>query len=61
MNKRYFFKNKGLLYRLTTQLEVERIEAAVYQGKLNGISTRSKAGIKELLMIAIQKHRPLPR
>ncbi len=56
MNKRYFFKNKGLLYRLTTQLEVERIEAAVYQGKLNGISTRSKAGIKELMMYGTLEH-----
>ena len=48
---------------MTTQLEVERIEeAAVLSGKIErDINSVKEAGIKELLMIAIQKHRsPYP-
>ena len=57
------FQKTGLLYHLTTQLEVERIEeAAVLSGKIErDINSVKEAGIKELLMIAIQKHRsPYP-
>ena len=48
---------------MTTQLEVERIEeAAVLSGKIErDINSAKETGIKELLKIAIQKHRsPYP-
>lgn len=57
------FKKTGLLYRLTDNLEVERIEEVSVLSKEieTKISKVAEPGIKELLSIAIQKHKsPYP-
>ncbi len=57
------FNKTGLLYQLTSNLEVERIEeASVLTGKTkDNIDNIKEDGLKELLIIAIQKHKsPYP-
>ena len=57
------FDKTGLLYCLTTDLEVERVEeTAVLSDEIEAnISTITEPGLKELLVVATQKHKsPYP-
>ena len=57
------FEKTGLLYRLTTDLEVERIEetAVLSEEIISNASNVTEPGLKELLITAIQKHKsPYP-
>lgn len=53
------FQKVGLLYQMTTNLEVERIEeTAILSEKIEkDITVVKEAGIRELLVVAIQKHK----
>lgn len=53
------FDKTGLLYRLTTNLEIERIEetAVLSEEIVSNISAIKETGLKELLITAIQKHK----
>ena len=57
------FQKVGLLYQLTTNLEVERIEeTAILSEKIEkNIQTINEPGLRELLIMAVQKHKsPYP-
>ena len=57
------FEKVGLLYCLTTNLEIERIEetAVLSEEIVSNISAIKETGLKELLITAIQKHKsPYP-
>lgn len=57
------FQKVGLLYQLTTNLEVERIEeTAILSEKIEkDIQTIKEPGLRELLIMAVQKHKsPYP-
>ena len=57
------FQKAGLLYQLTTSLEVERIEeTAILSEKIEkDIQTIKEPGLRELLIMAVQKHKsPYP-
>ena len=57
------FQKVGLLYQLTTNLEVERIEeTAILSEKIEkDIQTIKEPGLRELLIVAVQKHKsPYP-
>lgn len=53
------FDKTGVLYQLTTALEIERVEeASVLSTNIeNNISVVKELGLKELLQISIQKHK----
>ena len=57
------FQKAGLLYQLTTNLEVERIEeTAILSEKIEkDIQAIKEPGLRELLIVAVQKHKsPYP-
>ena len=55
------FEKTGLLYHLTTDYEVERVEeASVLSAEIqSNIAVVKESGLKELLQTAIQKHKSL--
>ena len=53
------FRKTGLLYQLTENLEVERIEetSVLSEKMLDDIENIAESGVRELLIIALQKHK----